>query len=46
MRTSSITQKAQAQLGIKKLRKHQIKPIQSILDETGNGPWLSNPRWH
>ena len=32
MRTSSITQKAQAQLGIKKLRKHQIKPIQSILD--------------
>ena len=32
MRTSSIIQKAQAQLGIKKLRKHQIKPIQSILD--------------
>ena len=32
MRTSSITQKAQAQLGIKKLRKHQIKPIQSILN--------------
>ena len=33
MRTSSITQKAQAQLGIKKLRKHQIKPIQSILND-------------
>ena len=32
MRTSITTQKAQAQLGIKKLRKHQIKPIQSILD--------------
>ena len=32
MRTSSITQQAQAQLGIKKLRKHQIKPIQSILN--------------
>ena len=27
MRTSITTQKAQAQLGIKKLRKHQIKPI-------------------
>ena len=33
MRTSITTQKAQAQLGIKKLRKHQIKPIQSILND-------------
>ena len=32
MRTSITTQKAQAQLGIKKLRKHQIEPIQSILN--------------
>ena len=32
MRTSSTTQKAQAQLGIKNLRKHQIKHIQSILN--------------
>ena len=36
MRTSSITQKAQAQLGIKNLRKHQIKPIQSILNGYDN----------
>ena len=32
MKTSFALQQAQAQLGIKKLRKHQIKPIQSILD--------------
>ena len=32
MRTSSIIQQAMVQLGIQKLRKHQIKPIQSILD--------------
>ena len=32
MKTSFALQQAQAQLGIKKLRKHQIEPIQSILD--------------
>ena len=32
MKTSFALQQAQAQLGIKKLRKHQIEPIQSILN--------------
>ena len=32
MRTSSTIQQAMVQLGIQKLRKHQIKPIQSILN--------------
>ena len=32
MKTSLAIQQAQAQLGIAALRKHQIKPIQSILD--------------
>lgn len=32
MKTSLALQQAQAQLGITALRKHQIKPIQSILD--------------